>query len=162
MMKHAARKLIVTGAAAALAATAGVAIAATPSSAAGTNAPTNHVYTATSFYIQMGRSERKVVAVNVPAGSYTVEARMNPFFGDAGVDQFSCDLLEPGGGLVDNTFTTLDATNGFASSTMTLVAAFSSASPGTVRVGCLDSTAHGQMGRNTLVVTQVGSVEQQR
>jgi hypothetical protein len=155
------RRITVAAIAAVLAGAAAVAVTATPSSAAGTNAPTNHAYTATSFYIPMGPAQRKVVAVNVPAGSYTVAVRLNPFNG-VGVDQFSCGLLEPSGGLVDNAFMSVDATNGFASTTMSLLGAVTTASAGTFAVKCSDGTAHGQMGVNTIVATEVGSVDQQR
>ena len=86
-MMNPARKLLGGAAAVTLAATAGIAFAATPSSAAGTNAPTNHAYTATTFYIAMTTTQRKVIAVNVPAGAYTVTVRLNPF-NSTGLDQF--------------------------------------------------------------------------
>jgi hypothetical protein len=90
-----------------------------------------------------------VGSLTVPAGQYIVSAKLAGYI-STGTDSVYCHLYTPSGTMVDNAFTTMDATNlhstvGAAESTLSLMAGMST-SGGAITVKCID-------GNNTALTT---------
>jgi hypothetical protein len=107
-------------------------------------------------------SDTNVVSLNVPAGSYLVSAKLVPYLDSVSTDAMHCDLLDPSGNVLDQSYATLSVqTDSFADTfgdeTISMLAPMTTGG-GTVSIGCSDDANSAIMFRNQLAAIQLGNV----